>query len=126
MYGPVPFVIANSLVSAPFMLLASVLFTLIAYWAVPLRPGAKVWFRFLSTLFISVYVAETQSILIASVVPIFVASLALVAFANGLWMSVQGYFIRLPQLPKFWSSWVHWIDYETWSFNLLVAVSLCL
>ncbi|KAM0791552.1 hypothetical protein ACM66B_006000 [Microbotryomycetes sp. NB124-2] len=121
LYGPVPFVIANSLVSAPFMLLASLLFTLIAYWAVPLRGGARVWFRFVATLFVSVYIAETQSILIASAVPIFVAALALTAFANGLWMSVQGYFIRLPQMPGFWRSWVHWIDYETWSFNLLVA-----
>ncbi|KAK4047126.1 hypothetical protein OIV83_005578 [Microbotryomycetes sp. JL201] len=121
LYGPVPFVVANSLVSAPFMLLASLLFTVIAYWAVPLRGGARVWFRFVATLFVSVYIAETQSILIASVVPIFVAALALTAFANGLWMSVQGYFIRLPQMPGFWRSWVHYIDYETWSWQLLVA-----
>ncbi|KAK4051096.1 hypothetical protein OIO90_004837 [Microbotryomycetes sp. JL221] len=120
LYGPIPFVVANSIMTAPFMSLSSLLFTLIAYWSIPLRPGVRVFFRFLTTLFLSVYIAETQSVLIAAIVPVFVAALALTAFLNGFLMSLQGYFLRLPQMPKFWKSWAHWIDYETWSFNLLV------
>ena len=36
------------------------------------------------------------------------------------WMSVQGYFIRAKNLPRFWFAWAHWIDYQTYAFQLLV------
>lgn len=50
LYGPIPFVLANSLISAPFMFVCSLGFTLIAYWAVPLKSGAGPFFKFLVTL----------------------------------------------------------------------------
>lgn len=35
-------------------------------------------------------------------------------------MCVQGYFIRAVNLPRFWYYWAHWIDYETFAFDILV------
>jgi hypothetical protein len=35
--------------------------------------------------------------MIAALFPLFVAALAVVAFANGFWMSVGGYFLRTDQ-----------------------------
>lgn len=64
----------------------------------------------LAYLYLGILAAEFQSILIAALIPSFVASLAIAAFINGFWMSVQGYFIR--NLPKFWYYWAHFIDYE--------------
>lgn len=31
---------------------------------------------------------------------------------------LTGYFVRY--LPAFWHAWAHWIDYETYAFQLLV------
>jgi hypothetical protein len=74
----------------------------------------------LAYLYLGILAAEFQSILIAALIPSFVASLAIAAFINGFWMSVQGYFIR--NLPKFWYYWAHFIDYEVCTANYPDAI----
>lgn len=44
--------------------------------------------------------------------PNFVISLALVAFANGLWMCVGGFFVSPTILNPFWKYVFHYIDYQ--------------
>ncbi|THH19185.1 hypothetical protein EUX98_g8828 [Antrodiella citrinella] len=34
-------------------------------------------------------------------------------------MSVGGYFIRAVNLPRFWYYWAHFIDFQTYAFDLL-------
>lgn len=80
-----------------------------SYWAIGLHPGAAQFFKFLVYLFLGVFAAESQSLLLASIVPIFVAALALSAFANGLWMVCQGYFLRASSLPKYIYYSVHFV-----------------
>ncbi|KAE8258035.1 hypothetical protein A4X13_0g1947 [Tilletia indica] len=122
LYTSAPYVLANSAATVPFLFICSVLFSAVAYWAVGLRPDAQAFFRFVAFLFLSVYAAECQALLIAALVPLFVAALAICAFANGFFMSVQGYFLRT--IPTFWRVWAHQIDYETWAFQLLVRNDL--
>ena len=71
-------------------------FTLrIRYWAIGLHPGAKAFFRFTLYLFLAVFAAESQSLLIAAIIPIFVASLALASFLNGFWMVIHSLLLHL-------------------------------
>ena len=77
---------------------------------------------------------------VAAAIPIFVAALAVASFMNGFWMvrpkflsvstrhsfnstphpqSVGGYFIRAVNLPRFWYYWAHFIDFQTYAFDLL-------
>jgi ABC-type multidrug transport system permease subunit len=86
LYGPVPYVLANSIVTMPYLFLCSVLFAILCYWSIGLNPGAEQFFRFLGILFLAVYTAESQSIVVAAVIPIFVAALAVASFLNGFWM----------------------------------------
>lgn len=51
-----------------------------------MNPGATHFFRFLVYLFLALYTAESQSLLVAAIFPLFVAALAIASFANGLWM----------------------------------------
>lgn len=102
LYGATPFTIANTVVTLPFLFMCSVLFAVMIYWAIGLHPGASHFFKFLAFLFLALFAAESQATLIAALVPIFIAALALTAFMNGFWMSVQGYFIRGRSLPRFW------------------------
>ncbi|KAH7105152.1 P-loop containing nucleoside triphosphate hydrolase protein [Auriculariales sp. MPI-PUGE-AT-0066] len=120
LYGPGPYVIAISICAAPFLFLCSFVFALVCYWSIGLHPGAGHFFRFLGILFLAVYTAESQSLVVAALLPIFVAALAIASFLNGFWMCVQGYFIRAVNLPTFWRVWAHWIDYQTFAFNSLV------
>lgn len=133
LYGPGAYVLANSLCTLPYLFICALLFAVLSYWSIGLHPGAEHFFRFLAVLFLAVYAAESQSAVVASVIPIFVASLAIASFLNGFWMvsdfvplysgsilltwvfSVQcvgGYFIRAVNLPRFWYYWAHFIDYQ--------------
>ncbi|KAG9039437.1 hypothetical protein FRB95_010726 [Tulasnella sp. JGI-2019a] len=120
LYGPGAYVIANSLCTLPYLFACSLLFCVLIYWSIGLHPGATPFFRFLAVLFFAVYTAESQSVLVAAVIPIFVAALAIASFLNGFWMSVGGYFIKAVSLPRFWYYWAHFIDYQTYAFALLV------
>ncbi|GAA5947430.1 hypothetical protein JCM3765_001675 [Sporobolomyces pararoseus] len=120
LYGSGVYALAQSIVSIPFLFICSLVFSLIIYWSIGMNPGATHFFRFLIYLFLALYTAESQSLLVAAIFPLFVAALAIASFANGLWMCNMGYFIRTSSLPRFWFYVVHWIDYQTYSFNLLV------
>ncbi|CAD6972841.1 unnamed protein product [Tilletia controversa] len=109
LYKAAPYVLANSAATVPFLFLCAALFSVVAYWAIGLRPEAGAFFA-------------CQALLIAALIPLFVAALAICAFANGFFMSVQGYFLRT--IPTFWRVWAHQIDYETWAFQLLVRNDL--
>jgi len=120
LYGPGAYVLANSICTFPYLFVCSLLFTVLCYWSIGLNPGANQFFRFLAILFLAVYAAESQSAVVASIIPIFVAALAIASFCNGFWMCVGGYFIKAVNLPRFWYFWAHFIDYQTYTFDLLV------
>ncbi|TDL28023.1 P-loop containing nucleoside triphosphate hydrolase protein [Rickenella mellea] len=121
LYGPGAYVIANSLCTLPYLFVCAALFAVLCYWSIGLHPGAVEFFRFLAILFLAVYAAESQSAVVAAALPIFVAALAVASFLNGFWMCVGGYFIKAVNLPRFWYFWAHFIDYQTYAFDLLVV-----
>ena len=53
-------------------------------------------------LFLDLVAAESLVVFVSSIFPIFVVSLALTAFANGLWMSVGGFLVPPTILNVFW------------------------
>lgn len=94
------------------------IFSLITYWLIDLRPGASAFFTYVLWLLLDLIAAESLVVLIASLFPNFIISLALVAFANGLWMSVNGFLVPTRTLNVFWRYVFHYIDYQV-SFNVL-------
>ncbi|KAJ7085467.1 P-loop containing nucleoside triphosphate hydrolase protein [Mycena belliarum] len=124
LYTTLPFVLSNTLVNMPFLFICTVLFTLIAYWAIGLHPGVGAFFRFLFFLYLAILAAESQMLIVASLLPIFVAALAIGAFINGFWMSVGGYFIKARSLPRFWYYSFHYMDYQRYAFELLTNSDL--
>lgn len=124
LYTTLPFVLANTLVNIPFLFICNLLFTIICYWAVGLHSGAGEFFRFLAFLYLAILTAESQVLVIAAFVPIFVAALAIGAFVNGFWMSVGGYFIKARSLPRFWFYSFHYMDYQKYAFELIANSDL--
>lgn len=124
LYGPAPFTLANTLVTMPFLFACALVFAIIMYWSIGLHDGAIPFLRWLSFLYLGVLAAEMQSLLVAALLPIFVAALAIAAFLNGFWMTTQGYFIRTDNLPRFWYYWAHFINYETYALALLARTDL--
>ncbi|KAJ3385539.1 hypothetical protein HDU84_002189 [Entophlyctis sp. JEL0112] len=86
MYSVGAYVLANTIISAPFILLIAVGFSVPAYWLMGMNSGASNFFIFITYLWLALYVAESVVILLAAIFPIFVAALTLASFFNGLEM----------------------------------------
>ncbi|KAL9102700.1 MAG: hypothetical protein Q9163_002191 [Psora crenata] len=117
LYGALPFLIANFLIGLPYLFLISVLFSIVAYWLSNFRPDGTAFMTWIMWLFLDLVAAESLVVLVSSIFPIFVVALAIVAFANGLWMSVGGFLVTPTILNVFWRYVFHYIDYQTYVFQ---------
>ncbi|GKZ74480.1 hypothetical protein AnigIFM50267_000716 [Aspergillus niger] len=112
LYGALPFIVSNFIIGLPFLFLISLLFSIISYWLSNFNPTATSFFTWVMWLFLDLVAAESLVVFMTSIFPNFVISLALVAFANGLWMSVGGFLVTPKILNPFWKYVFHYIDYQ--------------
>lgn len=117
LYGALPFVMANFIIGLPYLFLIAVIFSVIAYWLSNFRPNGDAFMLWIMWLFLDLVAAESLVVLVSSLFPIFVVALAIVAFANGLWMSVGGFLVSPTILNVFWKYVFHYIDYQTYVFQ---------
>ncbi|KAF2472557.1 ATP-binding cassette transporter-like protein [Lindgomyces ingoldianus] len=117
LYGPTAFMISNFIIGLPFLFVISLLFSIIAYWLGNFRPSAEGFWVWVMWLFLDLIAAESLVVLLSSLIPIFVVALAATAFANGLWMSVNGFMVQPETLNVFWRYVFHYIDYQAYVFR---------
>jgi len=117
LYGPTAFMIANFFVGIPYLFLITVLFSIIAYWLSNMRNSAEGFWVWVMWLFLDLLAAESLVVLLSSLIPIFVVALAATAFANGLWMCVNGFMVQPQTLNVFWRYVFHYIDYQAYVFR---------
>ena len=68
-------------------------------------------------VFLDLVAAESLVVFMSSLFPNFVVALALVAFANGLWMSVGGFLVTPTILNVFYHYVFSYIDYQAYVFQ---------
>ncbi|KAJ5486714.1 hypothetical protein N7530_001014 [Penicillium desertorum] len=117
LYGVTPFMVSNFLIGLPYLFLISLLFSIVSYWLSNFQPTAEAFFTWVMWIFLDLVAAESLVVLMTSIFPNFVISLALVAFANGLWMSVGGFMVTQKILNPFWKYVFHYIDYQAYVFQ---------
>jgi ABC-type multidrug transport system permease subunit len=117
LYGPLSFVTSNLLIGLPFLFLIAILFASVTYWLIGFRPDSTAFFVHVLWLFLDLVAAESLVVLVAAIFPNFIISLTLVAFANGLWMSVGGFLVPTGSLNVFWRYVFHYIDYQAYVFR---------
>jgi ABC-type multidrug transport system permease subunit len=128
-YTPFPYVAANTIVAIPFIFLVALSFSSVAYvwfysflsstqYMIGLTDTAEAFFIFTGYLFLALLVAESIVVLVSAIIPIFVAALAIVAFLNGWFMVVQGYFVQFQNIPIGWQ-WANLIDYQKYAVYIL-------
>lgn len=115
--GPLSFMVSNFLIGLPFLFLITILFSVIEYWMSNFRPSASGFFTFVAWLFLDLVAAESLVVLVSSIFNVFVVALAITAFANGLWMCVDGFLVPMSILNVFWKYVFHYIDYQAYVFQ---------
>lgn len=117
LYGPTAFMLANFIVGIPYLFLITVLFSIVSYWLGNFNPTARSFWTWVLWLFLDLLAAESLVVLLSSLIPIFVVALAATAFANGLWMCVNGFMVQPETLNVFWRYVFHYIDYQAYVFR---------
>ncbi|RDL37213.1 p-loop containing nucleoside triphosphate hydrolase protein [Venustampulla echinocandica] len=117
LYGPSAFMLSNFIIGLPYLFLITILFSVVVYWLSNFNPTATAFFTWIMWLFLDLVAAESLVVLMSSLFPNFVVSLALTAFANGLWMSVNGFMVPPHILNVFWRYVFHYIDYQSYVFQ---------
>ncbi|KAI1075377.1 P-loop containing nucleoside triphosphate hydrolase protein [Whalleya microplaca] len=117
LYNATELIISNFLIGIPYLFLISLLFSLISYFLSNFRPDASAFFTWVLWLYLDLLAAESMVVLFTSLFPNFVVSLACVAFANGLWMSVGGFMVQPAILNVFYRYVFHYWDYQKWVFE---------
>ena len=115
--GPLAFTISNFIIGLPYLFLIALLFSSVEYWLSNFRPNANAFFIWVLWLFLDLVAAESLIVLVSSIFPVFVVALAVAAFANGLWMCVDGFLVPLTTLNVFWKYLFHFIDYQAYVFQ---------
>lgn len=117
LYGAIAFTLANFVTGLPYLFLISIVFSTIAYWLTGFQPAADRFFTWVLLLFLDLLAAESMVFALASLLPNFVVALAVIAFANGLWMCVGGFLVSPTVLNVFWRYVFHYIDYQAYVFQ---------
>lgn len=115
--GPLSFMVSNFIIGLPFLFLITIIFSVIEYWMSNFRPSATSFFKWVAWLFLDLVAAESLVVLVSSIFNIFVVALAITAFANGLWMCVDGFLVPMTILNDFWRYVFHYIDYQAYVFQ---------
>ncbi|OAA65760.1 ATP-binding cassette sub-family G member 5 [Niveomyces insectorum RCEF 264] len=115
--GPFSFLLANFVIGLPFLFLIAVLFSVVEYWLSNFRADGAAFMTWVLWLFLDLLAAESLVVLVSSLFPVFVVALAIAAFANGLWMTVNGFLVPLSLLNVFWKYVFHYIDYQAYVFQ---------
>jgi ABC-type multidrug transport system permease subunit len=115
--GPFTFILSNFVIGLPFLFLIAVLFSVVTYFMIDFRQTGGGFWIYTAWLFLDLLAAESLVVFVASIFPIFVVALAVTAFANGLWMCVDGFLVPLTILNPFWKYVFHYIDYQAYVFQ---------
>ncbi|KJZ70824.1 hypothetical protein HIM_09783 [Hirsutella minnesotensis 3608] len=117
LYGAAELVASNFLVGLPYLLSMSLIFSVVLYWLGNFHATAGAFFTWVMWLFLDLVAAESTVVLVASSVPNFVASLAIVAFINGLWMSIGNFMTPNFTLNAFYRYTFYYCNYLNYIFQ---------
>lgn len=117
LYGATELILSNFFIGVPYLFLIAIVFSVISYWLSNFQPTAEAFFTWVMWLFLDLLAAESLVVFMTSLFPSFVISLALVAFANGLWMSVGGFMVPPTILNVFYKYVFHYWDYQKYVFE---------
>ncbi|GAB1320197.1 hypothetical protein MFIFM68171_10407 [Madurella fahalii] len=121
LYGATELIISNFLLGVPYLFIFALVFSSISYWLSNFQPTTQAFFTWVLWVFLDLLAAEGLVVLLTSLFPSFVISLALVAFANGLWMSINGFMVPPTVLNVFYRYVFHYWDYQKYVFeNMMV------
>ncbi|KAK8947352.1 ABC transporter G family member 23 [Platanthera zijinensis] len=101
MYRLSSYMVANAVVTVPFLLAVAVLFAVTVYWLVGLNPSAGAFAFFVFVVWLIVLMASSVVLFLSAVSPDFVVGNYLICVFLGAFFLFSGYFIAKQSMPKY-------------------------
>lgn len=117
LYGAAELIVSNFIIGIPYLFLFALGFSVVSYWLSNFNATATAFFTWVMWLFLDLLAAESLVVFMTSLSPNFVVALALVAFANGLWMCVDGFMVPPDILNVFYKYVFSYWDYQKYVFE---------
>lgn len=114
------YVIANTLVFFPFLLMVAVLYSSAAYWLVGLRADLDGFLYFALVVWIVVLMSNSFTACCSALVPDFIMGTSLIAGLMGSFFLFSGYFISEESIPEYWI-FMHYLSLFKYPFECLVV-----
>ncbi|KAL9241451.1 hypothetical protein vseg_015563 [Gypsophila vaccaria] len=124
------YVIANSIVYLPFLLILAILFTVPVYWLVGLRCEFTAFSHFLLLIWLILYTANSVVVCFSALAPNFIVGNSIIQGVMGSFFLFSGYFISKKEIPSYWIP-MHYVSlfkypYEGFLINEFSGSKACL
>ncbi|KAL3821419.1 hypothetical protein ACJIZ3_007324 [Penstemon smallii] len=96
------YIIANTLVFIPFLLLVALLYSIPVYWLVGLRHEIDGFLYFTLVVWMVVLMSNSFVACFSALVPNYITGMSLIAGVIGAFFLFSGYFLAKDTIPKFW------------------------
>lgn len=96
------YVVANTLVFLPFLLVVALLFAIPVYWIVGLNPSLTAFTFFVLVVWLIVLMASSLVLFLSAISPDFILGNSLICVFLGAFFLFSGYFIPKDSIPKYW------------------------
>ncbi|KAL8152088.1 hypothetical protein V2J09_021896 [Rumex salicifolius] len=124
------YVIANSIVYLPFLLILAVLFACPVYWLVGLKRTFMAFSHFVLLIWLILYTANSVVVCFSALVPNFIVGNSVISGVMGSFFLFSGYFISRNEIPSYWVG-MHYLSlfkypYEGFLINEFSGEDRCL
>ncbi|KAL2331369.1 hypothetical protein Fmac_018950 [Flemingia macrophylla] len=113
------YVLANTLVFIPFLLLVGVLYSTPVYWLVGLRKGIDGFLYFSLVVWLVLLMSNSLVACFSALVPNFILGTSVIAGLMGSFFLFSGYFISKEKIPSYWI-FMHYLSLFKYPFECLV------
>ncbi|KAL6529675.1 hypothetical protein OROGR_015298 [Orobanche gracilis] len=113
------YVIANTIVFFPFLLLVGFLYSMPAYWLAGLRPDWDGFFYFVLVVWIVVLMSNSFTACFSALVPNFIMGTSTISGLMGAFFLFSGYFIAKENIPCYWI-FMHYLSLFKYPFESLL------
>eukprot|EP00172_Hildenbrandia_rubra_P000775 Plantae.Rhodophyta-Hildenbrandia_rubra.ctg1434.p1 GENE.Plantae.Rhodophyta-Hildenbrandia_rubra.ctg1434~~Plantae.Rhodophyta-Hildenbrandia_rubra.ctg1434.p1 ORF type:complete len:677 (+),score=142.49 Plantae.Rhodophyta-Hildenbrandia_rubra.ctg1434:423-2453(+) len=118
-YSVLAYLVGHFIVECVFLAIMSIIISGVVYYTVGYNPEFGRFCFFALALFLSLLVAESIMIVIASIVPFLLVGIASAAFLFGIFMVHEGYFLQLKNIT--WAlRWINKIALHSYSFSAFI------
>ncbi|KAF4354338.1 hypothetical protein F8388_023000 [Cannabis sativa] len=118
-YRVYSYVISNTLVFLPFLLVVAVLYTTPVYWLVGLRKEMDGFLYFSLVVWMVILMSNSFVACFSALVPNFITGMTLVAGIMGSFFLFSGYFITKEDLPRYWI-FMHYLSLFKYPFECFI------